>query len=157
MITTIQKKKRTKIAPLLNQFGKLGEAMTKAAPAVAEHATKIVRQMPVESSFVERLNLMIYAGASFDVSVDDFEIVGAENLTDAEKDFLPAHKPEILCTLQQCLLKKYLSPFDLEMFIDEVRERSAIISNGETLEPPLEVLNEIVRDWFADTLEEMAK
>ena len=119
-------------------------------------AASFVRH-PNETSFVETLDRMIAKGAAFDVSIDDFQITGAANLTDAEKHFLQTNKPEILCTLRQCLLQKYLLPSDLQMFICEVRERAAILSDGATIEPPFEVLNEIVRDWFTDMMEEIVK
>ncbi len=154
-ITTTATKRKRGLGSLLNQFGNVGGAMPKAASAVAEHATKAVRQLPVESSFVERLNSMIAAGASFDISTDDFQVVGAGFLSNAETTFLHANKPEVLCTLQQSALKKYLSPSDLQMFKDETKERAAILSDGENLEPPFEILQSITKEWFVDVLEEM--
>ncbi len=55
---------------------------------------------------------MIVAGASFDVGTDDFQVCGADDLTQARKDFLTINKIYILCALQQELLMKYL-PLDL--------------------------------------------
>ncbi len=109
------------------------------------------------ATLTERLNSMIAVGTSFDISADDFQVTGAEFLSSAETAFFYANKSEVLCTLQQSALMKYLSPSDLQMFVDEVKERAAILSDGKSGEPPFEILNEIVREWFADMLEEMPK
>ncbi len=97
------------------------------------------------------INRLIAEGVKFEVSADSFEAFGLSN---TERFKFDNQRKEILCTLQQSLLQKYLSPSDLQMFVDEAKERAAILSDGKTIEPPFEVLNEIVRDWFADMLEE---
>lgn len=91
---------------------------------------------------------MVAAGASFDVSADDFQIFGADNLQDAEKEFLRINKPEILCTLQQGLLVKYLffqKPEIRETFVSKIKERGATF----------EAVNEITAKWFTRLLDTM--
>ncbi len=127
--------------------------------ALRRHKADIIRTLTQKPSanisLTQRLNRMIAAGASFDVDTDDFHVVGAESLTNAEKEFLETNKPAILCTLQQCALKKYLSLSDLQMFIYQFKERAAVISCGETLEPTFEIISTATGEWFADLLDEM--
>jgi len=107
-------------------------------------------------NFVERLNAMIAAGASFDVSADGFQVVGADYLTNPQKHFLTANKEPVLCVLQQSLLMKYL-PFDLiPDFIFEVKERTAIAEDGaDSTDTPFEIVRDVIKEWFADLLDEM--
>ena len=108
-------------------------------------------------SFTERLNAMIAAGASFNVSIDDFQICGAGNLSEAKKEFLTVNKIFVLCTLQQAILIKYL-PLDLiPDFIFEVKERAAIVEDGaDSTDTPFEIVRDVTREWFADLLDEMS-
>ncbi len=108
-------------------------------------------------NFVERLNATISAGASFDVATDDFQIVGADYLTNPQKHFLTANKEPVLCVLQQALLMKYL-PIDLiPDFIFEVKERAAIVEDGtDSTDTPFEIVRDVTREWFADLLDEMS-
>ena len=108
-------------------------------------------------NFVERLNAMIAAGASFDVSADSFQVVGADYLTNPQKHFLTANKEPVLCVLQQSLLMKYL-PIDLiPDFIFEVKERAAIAADGaESTDTPFEIVCDVTKEWFADLLDEMS-
>ena len=108
-------------------------------------------------NFVERLNAMIAAGASFDVSADGFQIFSAENLTETEKQFLTVNQPFVLCTLQQALLMKYL-PIDLiPDFIFEVKERAAIAEDGaDSTDTPFEIVRDVTKEGFADLLDEMS-
>ncbi len=106
--------------------------------------------------FVERLNATISAGASFDVATDDFQIVGADYLTNLQKHFLTASKEPVLCVLQQSLLMKYL-PLDLiPDFIFEVKERAAFAEDGaDSTDTPFEIVRDVIKEWFADLLDEM--
>jgi hypothetical protein len=95
-------------------------------------------------------------GSSFDVDTNDFQVCIADYLSEPERDFLGVNKIYVLCTLQQSALKKYLSLPDLQMFIYEVKERAAVVSDGETLEPPFEIVCYVTGEWFADLLDEMS-
>ena len=122
--------------------------------ALRRHKADIIRTLTQRPpTIVGRLNTMISAGASFDVSADGFQIFGAENLTETEKQFLTVNQPFVLCTLQQALLMKYL-PIDLiPDFIFEIKERAAIAEDGADLtDTPFEIVRDITREWFADLL-----
>jgi len=125
--------------------------------ALRQHKAEIIRALTQqqEPTLQERLNRLIAAGASFDVAADDFQIVGADCLTGSEKQFLVTNKSAVLCTLQQSALQKYLSLSDLQMFTYEFKERAAVISDGETLEPTFEIISTATGEWFADLLDEM--
>jgi len=156
MITTILKKKRPRISAIAQQFGRAdgNNQLMSFAPVAKQSKTEQASQ-PLNVSLTERLNRMIAAGASFDVGANDFQMCGAECLTDSEKQFLAANKPAVLCTLQQALLMKYLSLDDLRMFKDEINERTAILSDGANISPPFEIVAEVSREWFADLLDEI--
>ncbi len=146
--TTIREKKKRGLVSLMNQFS----LEVKTNPATVE-----VLPGRQSVSFTERLNAMIAAGASFDVATDDFQIFGAENLTETEKQFLTVNQPFVLCTLQQALLMKYL-PIDLiPDFIFEVKERAAIVEDGaDSTDTPFEIVRDVTKEWFADVLDEMS-
>jgi len=146
--TTTREKKKRGLVSLMNQFSL--EVKTSSATVEVLPGRQSV-------SFTERLNAMIAAGASFNVSIDDFQICGAENLTETEKQFLTVNKPLVLCTLQQSLLMKYL-PIDLiPDFIFEVKERTAIVEDGaDSTDTPFEIVRDVTREWFADLLDEMS-
>lgn len=100
----------------------------------------------IAESLIERLNRMIAAGASFDVATDDFQVCGADKLTDAEKGFLAINKIQILCTLQQGLLVRHLfshKPELQQIFISQIEKRGA----------DLQTVCEITTKWFARLLE----
>ncbi len=147
--TITREKKKRGFASLLGQFGEphAGNQLMSLAP-VAE---------PRTVNLTERLNAMIAAGASFNVSTDAFQVCGADDLTQAGEDFLTINKIYILCTLQQALLMKYL-PLDLiPDYIFEVRERAAIQAfDDDTLsDPPFEIVRDVTKEWFADVLDAM--
>ncbi len=101
------------------------------------------------SSLTERLNAMIAAGTSFDVSIDGFQTCGADNLSEAEKEFLIVNKIAVLCTLQHGLLVKHLfsqKPELRQTFVTKVEERGA----------DYEVVREITAQWFARLLDTMS-
>jgi hypothetical protein len=104
-------------------------------------------------TFHEVLNRFIADGITFDVSADDFQTIDpAERLKASDKEFLKLNGAAILCTLQQALLMKQLSLDDLQMFKDEINERTAILSDGAKISPPFEIIAEFSREWFADLL-----
>lgn len=89
---------------------------------------------------------MVAVGASFDVSAEDFQIFGTDNLSQTEKDFLAINKMEVLCTLQQNLLVKHLfseKPELRQNFITKIEERGA----------RFEAISEITAKWFARLLD----
>ncbi len=107
-----------------------------------------------EDTITNRLKRMVAGGVSFEVGGDDFEAIAA---TELERTFLLKNKTAILCTFHQWLLMKYL-PFDsIACFKDEINERTAILSDGATIEPPFEIVSEVSRRWFIDMLEELLK
>ncbi len=134
-----------------------------AAIDYADHPTETKQDVSLTGS----LNRMIAAGASFDVGMDNFQIFGADYLTEAEKGYLEVNKIYVLCTLQQSLLVKHLfshSPEKFEDFSFEILEREAINFENclnSTLtkadETPFEIYFEAVKGvtkkWFADLLE----
>ena len=101
-----------------------------------------------------RLNAMIAAGVSFEVAADDFQAFGA---SERETVFLRENRRAILCTLHQSLLMKYLPLDYIARFKDEINERTAILSDGGTNEPPFEIVAEVAREWFIDVLEEIKR
>jgi hypothetical protein len=80
----------------------------------------------------EILNRFIENGITFDVSIDDFQIVdNAGILKTSDREFLELNGAAILCQLQQSLLMKHLfshSPEQFEDFAFEITERESIIS-----------------------------
>jgi hypothetical protein len=117
----------------------------------------------------EVLNRFIFAGVTFDVCADDFQIIdNAGILKTSDKQFLELNSAAILCTLQQSLLMKHLfnhSPEQLEDFAFEITEREAIFSE-ESLETQVtkgdktrfeiyfEAVKSTTRKWFAELLKE---
>lgn len=90
----------------------------------------------------------MFSGASVEVSIDDFQITGADRLTDAQKDFIKANKIPILCTLQQSLLVKHLfsqQPELREIFIEKIQTQGA----------SAEAAGEVTTKWFARLLDTM--
>ncbi len=138
--TTIREKKKRGLVSLMNQFSL--EVKTSSATVEVLPGRQSV-------SFTERLNAMIAAGASFNVSIDDFQICGAGNLSEAEKEFLTVNKISVLCTLQQGLLVKHLfsqKPELRQTFVTKVEERGA----------DFEAVREITAKWFARLLDTMS-
>jgi hypothetical protein len=117
----------------------------------------------------EILNRFIFAGVTFDVSTDDFQIIdNAGILKTSDREFLELNYSIIICTLQQSLLMKHLfnhSPEQFEDFAFEIREREAIISE-ECLNTPLRItaktrfeiyfqaVKTTTRKWFDELLKE---
>ena len=98
-----------------------------------------------------------FARAVFNVSTDDFQVCGADDLTQTEKDFLTINKIYILCLLQQELLMKYLPLNLIPDYIFEVQERAAIqaFDDAPFTETPFEIVRNVTKEWFADLLDEM--
>jgi hypothetical protein len=120
----------------------------------------------------EILNRFIFAGVSFDVSTDDFQIVdNAGILKTSDREFLELNYSIILCTLQQSLLMKHLfnhSPEQFEDFAFEIREREAIFSedclNSQVtkgdktrFEIYFRAVESVTRKWFDELLKEKDK
>jgi len=127
--------------------------------ALRRHKADIIRTLTQRPpTIVGRLNTMISAGASFDVSADDFQIFGADNSTETEKQFLTVNKPLVLCTLQQSLLMKYLPLDSIPDYLFEVKERIAVLTDGGEPSPELyfETVRDVTKEWFADVLDEMS-
>jgi hypothetical protein len=117
----------------------------------------------------EVLNKFIFAGVTFDVATDDFQIVdNAGILKTSDREFLELNYPIVLCQLQQSLLIKHLfshSPEQLEDFAFEIEEREAVISE-ESLETQVtkgdktrfeiyfDAVKFTTRKWFAGLLGE---
>ncbi len=125
--------------------------------ALRQYKAEIIRTLTQRSepTLRERLNAMIASGASFDVGVFGFQVVGAGHLSEAAKHYLVANKEQILCVQQQALLQKHLSPVLFPDFIFEVKERAAILSDGANFEPKFETVRDVTREWFAYLLNEM--
>jgi hypothetical protein len=116
----------------------------------------------------EILNRFIFAGVTFDVCADDFQIVdNAGILKTSDREFLEPNYSNILCQLQQSLLMKHLfnhSPEQFEDFAFEITEREAInseeclntqVTKGDKtrFEIYLEAVKSTTRKWFAELLE----
>ncbi len=117
----------------------------------------------------EILNKFIFAGVTFDVSTDDFQIVdNAGILKTSDKQFFELNYSIILCQLQQSLLMKHLfnhSPEQLEDFCFEVAEREAInseeclntqVTKGDKtrFEIYFRAVESVTRKWFDELLKE---
>jgi hypothetical protein len=115
----------------------------------------------------EVLNKFIFAGVTFDVSIDDFQIVdNAGILKTSDREFLELNYSIILCTLQQSLLMKHLfshSPEQFEDFAFEIREREAIFSENclnsqltkgdkTRFEIYFQAVKSVTRKWFSELL-----
>jgi hypothetical protein len=106
------------------------------------------------TSISQKLDAMIEASAAFDVSEDKFEIVGSDNLTEGQKQYLVDNEREVLCTLHQRLLLKHLfshSPELLEEFAFDIYEREAILADGNgnyTYETYFEAVRVTSQKWF---------
>jgi hypothetical protein len=118
----------------------------------------------------EILNRFIFAGITFDVATDGFQIVdNAGILKTSDREFLKINFSIILCQLQQSLLMKHLfshSPEQFEDFAFEIRERQAIFSenclNSQlriTVETNFEIyfraVESVTRKWFSGLLGEV--
>jgi hypothetical protein len=117
----------------------------------------------------EILNRFIFAGVTFDVATDDFQIVdNAKSLKASDREFLELNFSIILCQLQQSLLMKHLfnhSPDLFEDFAFEITEREAIISEDclnsqltkadkTSFEIYFEAVKSVTRKWFDELLKE---
>jgi hypothetical protein len=117
----------------------------------------------------EVLNRFIENGVTFDVAIDDFQIIDqAQVLKTSDKQFLELNYSIVLCQLQQSLLMKHLfshSPEQFEDFAFEITERESIISE-ESLETQVtkgdknrfeiyfDAVKFTTRKWFAGLLGE---
>jgi hypothetical protein len=116
----------------------------------------------------EVLNKFILAGVTFDVSIDDFQVIdNAQVLKTSDREFLELNYSIILCQLHQSLLMKHLfshSPEHFEDFAFEITESEAIISEDclETqvtkgdktrFEIYFEAVRLTTRRWFSILLE----
>lgn len=111
-----------------------------------EILTRKVSTETRSETLTESLNRMIAAGASFEASTDDFQIHGANKLSESQKRFLEINKLPVLCTLQQMLLVKYLfaqKPNVRQQFVSEVNRQGA----------SFEVVRRITFEWFARLLD----
>jgi len=108
--------------------------------------------------FHEVLNRFIEAGITFDVSADDFQVIGSDQiLKTSDRFFLELNKDAVLCHLQQSLLVKHLfshSPEQFEDFCFEVMERESLLTI--TAKTPFEIylfaVKDVTKKWFADLL-----
>jgi hypothetical protein len=113
---------------------------------------------PAES-ISARLDAIIEAGAAFDVAENDFEVVGAERLTEEQRQYLTANEKPVLGTLHQRLLCKHLfndSKELLETFAFEIYEREAVLAEAKGFydyETYFDAVSAISRKWFAQLLE----
>jgi hypothetical protein len=111
------------------------------------------------TSISQKLDSMIEAGAAFDVAEDNFEIVGGDNLTEGQKQYLVDNEKEVLCTLHQRLLMKHWfshSPELIEDFAFDIYKRVAIMAEGNgfyTDEIYFEAVRETSRKWFSSLLD----
>jgi hypothetical protein len=118
---------------------------------------------PQTVSISQKLDVMIEAGAAFDVVEDRFEVIGSERLTENQRRYLIANEKEVLCTLHQRLLLKhwfYDSPELLEDFALDIYEREAILGEENELytdEIYFLAVSETSRKWFGKLLDEMKK
>ncbi len=114
---------------------------------IIEILTRKVSPETLESeTLTQTLNRMIAAGASFETSIDDFQISGADKLSESDKQFLTVNRLPILCTLQQGALVKYLfsqKPDTRQKFVSEVNRQGA----------SFEAVCEITAEWFGRLLD----
>lgn len=105
-------------------------------------------------TLITRLNAMIAAGVSFEISADNFEAFGT---SERENAFLRENKREILFTLQRGFLIEYFlkpSPELLKVFSNEVNERSAIMWDVED-DINDEPLRETTAKWISEQIEKL--
>lgn len=80
-------------------------------------------------------------------------------MTESERRYLIAHESEVLCTLHQILLMKYLfcdSAELLEKFALDIYERESVIAEETgfyTYETYFQAVCEVARKWFAVLLD----
>ncbi len=112
-----------------------------------------------EQSISRKLDAMIEAGASFDVTEDSFEVIGGEQLTETDRQYLTTNKMPVLCTLHQRLLMKHWfndSPELLESFAFDIFERESILAEENelyTYETYYEAVSETSQKWFINLLD----
>lgn len=112
-----------------------------------------------KESISRKLDAMIEAGAAFDVTEDSFKIIGGKYLTDNQQQYLITNEKEVLCTLHQRLLMKYLfydSTELLESFAFDIFERESLMAEETGVynyETYFETISEASRKWFANLLD----
>ena len=111
--------------------------------------------------FREVLNRFIENGVTFDVSIDDFQIIdNAGILKTSDKQFFELNYSIIICQLQQRLLMKHLfnhSPERFEDFAFEIAERELLLTKADEkdFEIYFQIVKSVTRKWFAVLLGEV--
>lgn len=109
-----------------------------------------------QSAIITTLNSIIERGNLFNVTENNFEIIG--EITEVEKDYLRINKEPILCTLQQSLLMKYLFSHSKYLFSDfafeiaEAQTRRVEANCLFTYEVYFEAVREVSKKWFVRIL-----
>lgn len=169
MITTKQRQKKIRnFSSLLNTIAVPGNAET-IYPVTPNNQPKdsffenraMLQSFQTGQSISRKLDAMIEAGASFDVIEDSFEVVGGEQLTEPQKQYLVVNEKQVLCTLHQRLLMKHLfydSTELLESFAFDIFERESILTEENqlyTYATYYEAVCEVSQKWFIDLLDAM--
>ncbi len=113
----------------------------------------------VAESLQDVLTRFIRNGVEFNVFADGFRVTDSnQRLKAPDKNILKFNNSDVLCYLQQSVLRERLFSHSPEQFADfafEIRERESLLPKaGKT---PFEIYGEAVkqvtRQWFADLLE----
>lgn len=90
-------------------------------------------ELPV-LNLVDFLNELIEREVYFDVGENEFKVINPGRLNITDRNFLTNNYDVVLCTLQQCLLVKYLftiSPTALNIFSSEITGGNKRLSGSE--------------------------
>ena len=116
MIAVKQKQKKIRnFSSLLNTIASPTKAEILRPVVLNNQSTKdsfferrlMLQSFRPEESISAKLDAMIESGAAFNVTEDDFQVIGSEQLTERQKQYLTTNEKEILCTLHQRFLMKH--------------------------------------------------